>query len=208
MTVSDLAAIGLGDLLATLREGGIQRAETISSRGSAAVLQVETAAPLATDRLQALDPVSGWDEVGTSRPTHGYVVEVTEPAFPTCIADRADDIVGTPEARFGDQVLSVTLVGHQVAIGEVLERYDALGLTPALERLGRYEATERTLDRLTARQREVLRTAYRVGYFEVPREGSAADVAAELDIGQSTVVEHLRRAERNLLAGQLDGAEP
>jgi predicted DNA binding protein len=45
----------------------------------------------------------------------------------------------------------------------------------------------------------VLRTAHRLGYFAVPREASTAEVAAALGLDDSTVAEHLQRAERNLL---------
>ena len=45
--------------------------------------------------------------------------------------------------------------------------------------------------------------AYEMGYYEVPREVSTADVAAELGVDASTVTEHLQRAEHNLLARYL-----
>lgn len=53
--------------------------------------------------------------------------------------------------------------------------------------------------RLTDRQREVVETAVAVGYYDVPRTASQADVAAELDRAPSTVAEHLRKAESRLM---------
>lgn len=44
---------------------------------------------------------------------------------------------------------------------------------------------------LTDRQIEVLHTAYRMGYFHRSREANAAEIAAELEIDQSTFREHL-----------------
>jgi len=41
-----------------------------------------------------------------------------------------------------------------------------------------------------------------MGYYEVPKQVSSEEIAAELDLDPSTVAEHLQRAERNLL-GQL-----
>jgi predicted DNA binding protein len=38
-----------------------------------------------------------------------------------------------------------------------------------------------------------------MGYYEVPKEVSADEIAAELNLDSSTVNEHLQRAERNLL---------
>ncbi|PSQ41211.1 helix-turn-helix domain-containing protein, partial [Halobacteriales archaeon SW_12_71_31] len=61
---------------------------------------------------------------------------------------------------------------------------------------------DRTLvdrDALTDRQREVLRTAYEMGYFEYPRESNATEVAAALDISPSTLAEHLAAAQGKLL---------
>jgi hypothetical protein len=48
---------------------------------------------------------------------------------------------------------------------------------------------------LTDRQRAALETAVAVGYYEVPREGTVADVAAELDCAASTAGELIRKAE-------------
>lgn len=53
--------------------------------------------------------------------------------------------------------------------------------------------------RLTDRQCEVLRTAYRMGYFERPRDANARAVAEALDIAPSTFAEHLAVAQRKLL---------
>ncbi|WP_123538328.1 helix-turn-helix domain-containing protein [Halosimplex salinum] len=58
--------------------------------------------------------------------------------------------------------------------------------------------------RLTDRQREVLVTAYGAGYFERPRATTGAEVAAGLDISPSTFSQHLRAAQRKLLAALLE----
>jgi len=52
---------------------------------------------------------------------------------------------------------------------------------------------------MTDRQREALEAAYRAGYFDWPRESTAEDVAASLDIASSTLHGHLRKAEHRLL---------
>lgn len=62
------------------------------------------------------------------------------------------------------------------------------------------------VDRLTDRQREVLETAYEMGYFAYPRESNAREVAAALDIGPSTLSEHLSAAQSKLLGEILDRA--
>lgn len=49
-----------------------------------------------------------------------------------------------------------------------------------------------TLDELTDRQRGVLETAYRSGYFAWPRESTAEEVADSLNLASSTLHGHLR----------------
>jgi predicted DNA binding protein len=56
----------------------------------------------------------------------------------------------------------------------------------------------------TERQREVLRTAHEMGYFERPKGANAGDVAAELDIAQSTFAEHLAAAQTKLMDAIFD----
>jgi len=52
----------------------------------------------------------------------------------------------------------------------------------------------------TARQREVLRTAHRLGYFERPKGSNAEEVATELEVAPSTFAEHLAAAQTKLMA--------
>lgn len=52
---------------------------------------------------------------------------------------------------------------------------------------------------LSEEQLAVLEMAYSMGYFDIPREASAEEVAAELGIAQSTLSERLRSAERAIL---------
>lgn len=53
---------------------------------------------------------------------------------------------------------------------------------------------------LTPKQEATLRTALAMGYFSVPRDVTAADVAAELGVSKSAFLERLRRAQASLFA--------
>lgn len=68
--------------------------------------------------------------------------------------------------------------------------------------LGLYhgESTARETTTLTARQREVLRTAYEAGYFSVPRQTTLDTLAADLGVSNQALSAILRRGEANLLA--------
>ena len=52
---------------------------------------------------------------------------------------------------------------------------------------------------LSERQREVFQLAQREGYYTWPREKSAIELAEELDISKTTLLEHLRKAEAKVL---------
>ena len=61
-------------------------------------------------------------------------------------------------------------------------------------------------DELTEKQREALRTAESMGYFDWPREHTAEEVADRLGVASATLHYHLRAAQRTLVREALDGA--
>ena len=61
------------------------------------------------------------------------------------------------------------------------------------------------LSRLTEKQRRVLVSAYRLGYYDEPRRISSQELARRMRIGSSTLVNHRRRAERRLLRELIEG---
>jgi len=54
-------------------------------------------------------------------------------------------------------------------------------------------------DRLSSRQREVFDLACRRNYYSWPREATTRELADELGIAKTTLLEHLRKAEAKLL---------
>lgn len=95
--------------------------------------------------------------------------------------------------------LRVTVAGPSEDIQQlVAETRDLADLT--VETVTEYDHTaSRQVHELTTRQREVLLTAYECGYYEVPREATYADIAAELDCSASSVGQTLRRIESRLV---------
>jgi hypothetical protein len=61
------------------------------------------------------------------------------------------------------------------------------------------------LNQLTEKQREVLITAYKMGYYDIPRKLNSDNIAKKLGLANSTVVEHLRKAEYRLIRQILEG---
>lgn len=62
------------------------------------------------------------------------------------------------------------------------------------------------LDDLTERQREVLQTAFEMGYYEWPRDCTGEDVADALGISAATFSEHVFAAERKILTFVFENA--
>lgn len=68
--------------------------------------------------------------------------------------------------------------------------------------------TDQFLEKLTARQREVVEVAYRSGYFESPRSTSSDELADKFGFSTSAFHHHLRIAERKLFEAVFDDGTP
>lgn len=91
----------------------------------------------------------------------------------------------------------------------VFRREDLKAILEELKGLGRARLEKLTPigerpAMLTDRQLEVVTTAYEAGYYESPRRVSASDLGERLGISHTTVLEHLRKAERTLLGVALE----
>ena len=65
------------------------------------------------------------------------------------------------------------------------------------------DALEEVRHGLSERQHDTLVTAVERGYFEVPRDVDAKDLAAELDISHQALSERIRRGTRNIVKSAL-----
>jgi len=204
VSVSETAfeAMGVEDLLSLARAADLRSVEELACRGNGAVIQVEVVDRIDEAGLTALDCVDQWHHVCARDDFHVYVISFTAPDLPATLEETTDELVGTCDPEVDDQGATMSLVGPQDAIAGQIREYESAGVAPHLQRIGSYDGPEYPLDELTDRQREVVETAWELGYYEVPRAVSAEEIAAELELDSSTVNEHLQRAERNLL-GQL-----
>lgn len=199
VTDAELEAMGIDELLALTREAGLLDVEELACRGNGAVLQLTVERRVDEAALAALDYVDELNHVADRDDSHVYVLSFTAPELPGSLAETAADLVGTCDPEVGDRGATMSLVGPHDAVSGQIREFEEAGVSPELRRMGGYDGPERPLDDLTPRQREVVETAWELGYYEVPREATADDVAAELGLDGSTVTEHLQRAERNLL---------
>lgn len=121
--------------------------------------------------------------------------------------------LGCPIARYVADGTTLTLVFHaadydelQAAIGALREAFSGVDIKRFVRAPTDDQRTDGVLvdrSRLTARQLEVLETAYEMGYFERPRQANGREVAGAIGIDPSTFSEHLAAAERKLLSDVL-----
>lgn len=206
ITISDgeFGTMGIEELIALGREAGIRDFEELACHGTGAIVQVTVESRYDEARLSALDCVDQWERVSETDDGHLYVIAFTAPELPESLAEEVEDLIGTCDPELDDESATLSLVGPQESISGTISEYEAVGTSPDLRKLGSYEGRDKPMDSLTDRQQEVIQTAFDMGYYEVPREVSTSDVAAELDLDPSTVAEHLQRAERNALAQFLE----
>ena len=158
-------------------------------------------ADLDADDLDA-DPVM---EVGGDR-----VYQFTRDADAACaceVVERLDCPIADVHAADGTLVLTLCLPdidrlrGIVTALDDVAERVSVRYLVRSnADPDDRRDTVVVDRGALTDRQSEVVRTAYRLGYFDYRNGANAARVADELDITDSTFAEHLSKAQSRLLA--------
>ncbi|MBX0286484.1 helix-turn-helix domain-containing protein [Haloarcula salinisoli] len=109
-------------------------------------------------------------------------------------------LVVVPPIRFdADAAMSMTVVGDggdmQAALAALPPAVDV-----TVREVGSYDRRGGGLaGSLTDRQRRALATAHEVGYYDVPRTGTLADVAEAMSCAQSTASLLVRRAERDVV---------
>ncbi|WP_276259845.1 helix-turn-helix domain-containing protein [Haloglomus litoreum] len=116
-----------------------------------------------------------------------------------------EDVLTVPPVECHDDGSSTfTLVGTDAAIQAAVEGIpDAVGVSVEAVGTGPVGADD-AVRALSPRQRAAARAGLRVGYYDVPREATIADVAAELDCGRATAAEHLQKAEAKLFRALFD----
>jgi hypothetical protein len=123
------------------------------------------------------------------------------------LADENGLIIDTPFEFTDDGGVEMTVVGKNDRVQESLPDFMSLAekAETVLNQVGTYAPEESELERaLTDRQREVVRAAVEVGYYDNPRKATHEDVADRLDCTASTAGEHLRKAEAKIMTRTAD----
>jgi len=95
--------------------------------------------------------------------------------------------------------LVFSFIGEEESIRKMVDRATFFGkITKVSIQEASFTASD-LLHSLTDRQRELLIEAGRMGYYNYPRNADAEDVARSVGLSVSTVVEHLRKAEKKIM---------
>ncbi|WP_423747277.1 helix-turn-helix domain-containing protein (plasmid) [Haladaptatus sp. SPP-AMP-3] len=115
-------------------------------------------------------------------------------------------LIDMPIEHTIDGGLRVTYIGTEAAFTDVLSEQPE-GVRIEVERTGTYTPGPRHIvSRLTERQREVLRAAITLGYYQEPRKATHDEIAAVAGLSETTVGEHLRKVEATVFSSLHMGA--
>ncbi|UPM42646.1 helix-turn-helix domain-containing protein [Halocatena salina] len=113
---------------------------------------------------------------------------------------RLELVVVPPIVYDHEAAMEMTIIGEGDALRALVNSIPGQ-IDVTIKEIGEYDRPNaRATGALTDRQFEVLRTALDLGYFEVPREASLAELATELGCAESTVSVTLRKAEAAIVS--------
>jgi hypothetical protein len=151
-------------------------------------------------RLQVLDASDG---------AFTCFVRLRGRSLDRCLGLGKGDGYMVPPLGITDDLARLTFVGTSRQVERFLRRLDARRIRHRTVSLMDLRISEGSpLGVLTERQREVLTTAYRSGYYDRPRRANSKALASSLGLSSSTFVDHRLKAERRVLSVVLGLASP
>ena len=158
--------------------------------------------------LSAAHDVEGWTFIGQAEDTRRYQIRPAL-SLEEQLGDEIDELTGLKALATAEAIIERIEVRDYgwnqtgwFASRNAFTDFSCFWQHNAsfrLRRLTQDGETEPPGEGLTDRQHEALRTAYELGYFDIPRRASLEDVAAELDVSASSISERLRRAQTQLI---------
>ncbi len=104
-----------------------------------------------------------------------------------------------PELVDSDRI-RVHLMGREEDIRKLLQHVDKNQFPVSIVRLTPISLkSESNLAKLTVKQRQALLTAHSLGYYDLPKRVSSEELAGHLRLDKSTLLEHLRKAEKKVM---------
>lgn len=196
---SEYPTSGLHEFVSLCRDAGVTEWTPMVCTGPGGIVAIQVERPFDEEQLSAFDYVAWWKRIEQADAGVGYLVKLDVPGLSDKLTPLHELPVANEETTVHDHGLDISFVGNQEALSRVVDEFTDAGIPVVLRTISDYRGPSGVLNTLTDRQREVVRTAHEMGYYEIPRQVPTEEVAAELGLDQSTVSEHLQRAERNLL---------
>ncbi|MCW3995981.1 MAG: helix-turn-helix domain-containing protein [Candidatus Bathyarchaeota archaeon] len=105
-----------------------------------------------------------------------------------------------PPLGIEDGKVKFSFIGSEAQIRDFMEKIDAIGIRYRVVLLADANFSPISpLSQLTEKQQIVLLNAYKMGYYDIPRKVGTEEIAKKLGIVDSTLVEHLRKAEQRII---------
>lgn len=166
--------------------------------------ELEGEAETVRDVLEATDIATSYEVVQSGTSAFAYIHFEPSPIIKRLLGapERYGLVIDDPIIIQDNGQVEVTLVGEEEDLREAL-RSTPDELSATITRVGDHTPNpNQLLLNLSHRQREVLKTAYALGYYRQPREATYDDIAAELDCSPTNAGDILRRIE-NQIVGEL-----
>lgn len=157
-----------------------------------------------TGVLDPLDAITTFHLLADADGTYAFI-EQTRYEFEPSLLDllsRSSVVFVPPVEFFETGGVRFEAVGESDSLSEFYTRLTR-AVDARIEAVHDYEGRPAATT-LTARQRAALNAAIDVGYYEIPRSGSLADIASRLDCADSTAGELLRKAESEVIHAFVD----
>ncbi|WP_049901278.1 helix-turn-helix domain-containing protein [Halococcus agarilyticus] len=135
----------------------------------------------------------------------GWTYRVTWDGRPRRLIQRlvAADVTLLSMRGAGGEWKLRLLAPDRDGIARAHDAMDDLDCGDECRRISTFDGGGSARSELTDEQREALLTAFEAGYYEIPRDITAADLADDLDISHQALSERFRRAHERLVETEL-----
>jgi predicted DNA binding protein len=134
------------------------------------------------------------------------LVKGHNPELPRSTYKELDlNLIYTTPSFISQNKIIVSFIGTQKSLTQFIELVKHTGkiIKMTFKKTG-YEKKD-VLSVLTGKQRGILIAAYNHGYYDLPKKINSVQLAQKLHISKPTLLEHLRKAEKRILAELMIG---
>ncbi len=171
------------------------------------LIECELQEHLSIEGLRSIGKMEILNVLGSKGNKHTCLVKYTEAEASREVFKEFDlNLIFVPPSRVSEDSFVSTCIGDDESLRKFIElvnRHVGKVQSVTMKRAV-YERGE-LLSVLTDRQREILVTAHRHGYYDYPRRIGSTTLAGKVGISKPTLVQHLRKAEGRLLDEILTG---